>query len=92
MRVARYLIVKRIPVKRFSWEEHRRALEQYEILKRRIDSGENDIENINVPKKSLFDLKIELAKQITGNCEFCEHFCRINRGKGEKGFGQGCTS
>lgn len=36
-------------------------------------------------KKSLLDLKIEIANQMIKNCDFCENKCYINRKDGEIG-------
>lgn len=85
---ARYLVARRIPIKEFSWREHSRAIKQFEIIKNKIDLSKEEIENLRIPKKSLLDLKIELAKQIMSKCELCEHLCKVNRWKGEKGFCQ----
>lgn len=37
-------------------------------------------------RKSLVDLKLELAKRMLAKCEFCERACAVDRANGRKGF------
>jgi len=50
------------------WKKHEKAIKNIKI------------ENIK-PKKSLLDLKIELATRIFKNCCFCERRCNVDRNK-----------
>ena len=72
---SKYLNCKNIPVTFNSsdktsdlWIKHNEATQEYKI---------NDIE----PKKSLFDLKLELALRIYKTCCFCERRCGVDRNK-----------
>ncbi len=58
------------------WEEHDRA----------VAGLDYDSPKEGVPKGSLLDLKIELAKRILADCHFCERRCGVDRTAGKKGF------
>jgi putative pyruvate formate lyase activating enzyme len=72
---SQYLKCKHIPVSfensestKALWKKHDTALN-----KRKLCNSE--------PKKSLLDLKIELASRIFQQCCFCERKCKVNRRK-----------
>ncbi len=74
-----------------NWDEtkllelHRELMEKFrKKLKKVYEEGLK----VRRVKKSLLDLKIEVAKRIMEHCEFCEWKCRVNRIKGGLGFCQ----
>ncbi|KXB06446.1 hypothetical protein AKJ52_02195, partial [candidate division MSBL1 archaeon SCGC-AAA382C18] len=67
------------------WNVHRKKLEEFEDLRRKIDSGKIDLDEKEEPDKSLLDLKKELAEGIIESCHFCEHRCDVDRTEGETG-------
>ena len=74
-RTANYLLCKNTPVSFTKsdtisslWEIHDKIINSIEIC---------DIE----PKKSLFDLKMEISSRIFGKCHFCERRCGVDRTK-----------
>ncbi len=58
------------------WEEHDRAVAALDYE----SPGES------TPKKSLLDLKIELANRMLKECHFCERRCGADKTAGETGF------
>ncbi len=58
---------------------HDEKIEEFREMQRKIDGG--DKLEINNKKKSLLDLKIEIARRMLEKCEFCERRCRVNRYK-----------
>ena len=68
------------------WKLHEEKIKEYERLKRDIDSGKREYDSVEVPEKSLLDLKRTLAWRMLSACEFCERRCRRNRLKKEVGF------
>lgn len=58
---------------------------------REVLYSEEEIANLPNPRKSLLDLKVELASKGLENCWFCERKCGANRKAGKKGFCQAGT-
>ena len=74
-RTAKFLQCKHIPVSFNSsestdglWKKHDKAIQNVKL---------SDVQ----PKKSLLDLKIELASRIFQECHFCERRCEVDRRK-----------
>ena len=67
------------------WEEHDRLLQKLYQTQLMIDKNKLSLNELEIPRFSLLDLKIMLAKEILKSCELCEHKCKVNRLKGEKG-------
>jgi putative pyruvate formate lyase activating enzyme len=67
------------------WNAHERGLKEFRALLSRIDSGRTKLEDLERPKVSLLDLKVELARRILKSCHFCERRCGVNRTAGEVG-------
>ncbi len=93
----RYLICKKIPVEfgekdseQALWGKHAKAMEVFRATVEASDTDERGSGNIR-PKKSLLDLKVELAFRSLEGCWFCERVCGVNRKVGEKGFCQAGT-
>ncbi|MEM2133790.1 MAG: hypothetical protein QXS27_01880 [Candidatus Jordarchaeaceae archaeon] len=68
------------------WDEHDRISGVFRSVLRRIDAGELELGNMDSPKISYLDVKVELARRILSQCHFCERRCGANRLEGEKGF------
>jgi putative pyruvate formate lyase activating enzyme len=67
------------------WTLHDRLTDEYYRLEKQIDTGQINLEKLEVPEKSYLDLKIEIAKRIMENCHFCNRRCGVNRLSGELG-------
>jgi len=63
------------------WDEHEKNRKEFHDI-----YNEQTLENLNKkPAFSYLDLKIEIARKIFENCQFCERRCGINR-RTERGF------
>lgn len=89
---ARFRICKKVPVKvdldlgeEELWRAHERGLEDFRNYLKKIDGDEVKLEELKNPKKSLLDLKVELAHRILKSCHFCERRCGVDRTAGEIG-------
>ena len=89
---ARFLVCKRVPVRvellaneEELWNAHEHGLKEFRRLLSRIDGGSTKLEDLEQPKVSLLDLKVELAKRILKSCHFCERRCGKDRSAGEVG-------
>jgi putative pyruvate formate lyase activating enzyme len=92
---AKFQIVKRVPFdfnkhlnKEQLWIEHKKLMKKFLEILENVDKGKINLEDLEVPKFSLLDLKIMLTKEIMKSCELCEWKCKVNRIEGEKGFCQ----
>ncbi|MEM2213948.1 MAG: radical SAM protein [Candidatus Nezhaarchaeales archaeon] len=90
---AKYRICKRIEVDvdlsvddEGLWRAHREGAKRFSEIWREIASGDMRIEDLEEPKVSLLDVKVELVKRMLRSCIFCERRCKVNRERGEKGF------
>ncbi|MEM3504395.1 MAG: hypothetical protein QW134_09270 [Nitrososphaeria archaeon] len=68
------------------WSAHDKTSGIFRGVLKRIDIGEIKLEDMDTPKISYLDLKIELARRILAQCHFCERRCGANRLEEEKGF------
>ncbi|MCX8000708.1 MAG: hypothetical protein N3A69_17465, partial [Leptospiraceae bacterium] len=90
---AKFLICKRIACdseisgleEKNLWEIHEKLSENFKKTWREIKEGELDLNEMENPKVSYLDVKIELSKKILRNCRFCERRCGVDRRK-ERGF------
>lgn len=90
---AKFLICKRIACdseisgleEKNLWEIHEKLSENFKKTWREIKEGELDLKEMEKPKVSYLDVKIELSKKILRNCRFCERRCGVDRRK-ERGF------
>jgi putative pyruvate formate lyase activating enzyme len=89
---ARFQIAKRIVFdfdrslsERQLWNIHTKLMEKFYETKEVIDKNKMKIEDLEVPRFSLLDLKILLTKEVMKNCELCERKCGVNRLEGELG-------
>ncbi len=91
---AKFMICKRIPFEgnlqelelKDLWREHEKLARTFDDIWRRIREGELKLEELEKPKVSFLDLKVEIAYRLLRNCCFCEHRCGVDRYKGERGF------
>ena len=87
---AKFLIAKTIPVRmnlktakeKELWREHEKLMREFRKILEIHDKGTKELK---FAKKSLVDLKFEIAKRMLSRCEFCERKCGVNRKK-ERGF------
>jgi putative pyruvate formate lyase activating enzyme len=89
----RFLVCKRVPASfQPSWEEeelwkaHRSSLEEFRKILSLLDEGKLKFEDLERPRLSLLDLKVELSRRLLSSCRLCEHRCGVNRLEGERGF------
>jgi putative pyruvate formate lyase activating enzyme len=68
------------------WSVHDRTSGVFRGILKRVDKDELKLENMDLPKISYLDLKVELARRILSECHFCERRCGANRLEGKKGF------
>ncbi len=67
------------------WKEHSKLMEKFYEIKEVLDKKKLKLEEMEIPRYSLLDLKIILTKEMLKSCELCERKCKVNRLKGEKG-------
>lgn len=67
------------------WDQHQRASGKFRSLLREIDRGNVNLNELDSPKISYLDLKVELARRILASCHFCERRCGVNRLEGKQG-------
>jgi putative pyruvate formate lyase activating enzyme len=89
---ARFLVCKQVEIKADLsasedklWNAHERGLKEFHALLSRIDSGRTKLADLERPRVSLLDLKVELAKRILKSCHFCERRCGVDRTAGKVG-------
>lgn len=87
-RYAKFLIAKTIPVKLPKqedklWKLHESKMREF---RRVLEAHDKAKKKLIFARKSLVDLKLELAKRMLAKCEFCERKCGVNRTKGKRGF------
>ena len=95
LKPAKYRICKRVPCDvnlsasvEELWDAHRKASEEFSKAWRDVASGRLSLEELETPKTSLLDVKVELVKRMLKSCVFCERRCGVDREAGEKGFCQ----
>jgi putative pyruvate formate lyase activating enzyme len=67
------------------WNAHERGLKEFRALLSRINSDRTKLEDLERPRVSLLDLKVELARRILKSCHFCERRCGVDRTAGKVG-------
>ncbi|MFQ5975307.1 MAG: radical SAM protein [Candidatus Hydrothermarchaeales archaeon] len=68
------------------WKKHGKKVDQFNELQNDIDSGRINIKDLETPKTSFLDLKVELAERMLESCELCERRCGKDRKNGKMGF------
>jgi putative pyruvate formate lyase activating enzyme len=66
------------------WREHDELGKEFDELFKKVKEEGFDISNLESPKQSFLDLKVEIVKRMVRRCEFCEWRCKVDRVKGEK--------
>ncbi len=91
-KLAKFKISQRLPAKfdkndslETLWKEHARSTGEFLTFERKIDKITR-FDDLLVPEKSYFDLKLEIANRILQKCHFCGRKCGINRTLGELGY------
>ncbi|MEM2574719.1 MAG: hypothetical protein QXQ21_02665 [Candidatus Jordarchaeales archaeon] len=67
------------------WHQHQRASGKFRSLLKEVDQGKINLKDLDTPKTSYLDLKLELARRILASCHFCERRCGVNRLEGKHG-------
>lgn len=86
---AKFMVAKRVPAGLLGkdiWQEHDLLLSTFTDFQDSIDCGKLKLEELPAPKKSFLDLKIEIARKILSECNFCERACKVDRTHGKTGF------
>jgi len=89
---AKFLIAKKLPAD-FDEDDslqklrnvHEQLTEEFYRLQQEIDSSNKNLDYLEKPEKSYFDLKIAIAGRILEHCHFCTRRCGENRIKGDLG-------
>jgi putative pyruvate formate lyase activating enzyme len=68
------------------WQLHDKLTQEYLSFEKEIDLSRKNIKDLETPKQSFLDLKIELANRILSSCHFCTRRCNANRSRGELGY------
>jgi putative pyruvate formate lyase activating enzyme len=68
------------------WELHEQLTEDYYRLERIIDTRQKRLDELETPKQSFLDLKLEIANRILESCHFCTRRCGADRLKGDLGY------
>jgi len=90
---AKFMIAKKIPAE-FSekdsletlWQKHTRLTEGFYKTEEEIDTGQQELSEMQTPEKSYLDLKIEIANRVLRSCRFCSRRCSVDRVHSELGY------
>jgi putative pyruvate formate lyase activating enzyme len=87
-RYAKFLIAKTIPVEipeseEKLWKVHESKMKEF---RKKLKAHDKVKKKLIFARKSLVDIKLELAKRMLTKCEFCERECGVDRNSGRKGF------
>ncbi len=93
-KIARYLVAKKIPVKRLDSEEndresileklyteHDNNASKFKSILTKLDSDQTKYSDLDLPEYSFLDLKIDILRLVLEKCEICERRCKKNRFK-----------
>jgi putative pyruvate formate lyase activating enzyme len=61
------------------WGEHERLVRKMKQIRFMIDERKLDLSELEVPRFSLVDLKIMLARELVKGCGLCERKCGVDR-------------
>jgi len=67
------------------WDLHESLSERFWSLFPKISSGDLSLDELEEPRWNFLDVKVEIAYRMLAECRFCEHKCKVNRLKGERG-------
>jgi len=88
---AKFLICRRTPVdveldasEEELWSAHREAATRFDEARRAVRRGELRLSEMERPRRSLMDLKVELVKRMLRHCNFCRWNCGVDRVEGGK--------
>jgi len=83
---AKFMIAKKLPANFTEndstsklWKLHDQLTKEFYNLEKEFDFHQKNLETLNKPAKSYFDLKIEIANHILKTCHFCTRRCSLNR-------------
>jgi|YelNatPaOPRAMG01_1025707.scaffolds.fasta_scaffold21353_5 putative pyruvate formate lyase activating enzyme len=83
---AKYLICKRVGAE-FNpeddmeelWREHEKRAMEFKKIYDEIREGKLSLNDLQTPKISFLDLKIEIVNRMLRECIFCERRCKVDR-------------
>jgi len=61
------------------WKEHEKLMKNFYETKAVVDKNKLRIEDLEIPRFSLLDLKMLLVREIMKSCNLCERKCEANR-------------
>jgi len=64
------------------WDEHDRLMQKFRQTQLMIDNNTLNLDDLEIPRFSLLDLKIMLVEDMLNSCELCERKCGVNRSSG----------
>lgn len=92
-KMAKFLIAKKLPVDYdpndpMEWlrSVHEEAIREYYALEEQVDRTKRSLDDLETPKKSYLDLKVDIANRMHQNCHFCVRRCGVDRSRGELGW------
>jgi putative pyruvate formate lyase activating enzyme len=93
LKPAMFILAKKTPTEYSSedslnelWATHEKALGSLKELIRGVDEGSVRLDELVKPRKSLLDLKAEIARRVLESCLLCERRCGVDRSRGQLGF------
>ena len=88
-RPAKYLICKRVGMdgeldlkfmtEEELWKLHAELRKDFIEVFRRIRDGDIKLSDLETPRTSFLDIKIELVYRLVSPCRLCEHRCEVDR-------------
>ena len=90
---AKFLIAKKL-VANFNkndsltklWKLHEQITQEFFLLENKLDTRQQNLEELPSPESSFLDLKLEIANRILESCHLCTRRCGSDRLKGELGY------
>jgi putative pyruvate formate lyase activating enzyme len=85
-KLARFIMAKKFPAE-FNkndslerlWKEHAKCISEFSKIEQEMDTEQKHLQDLCIPEKSFFDLKIDIASRILQSCHFCNRKCNANR-------------
>ncbi len=68
------------------WEEHEHLMRKFRHTQLLVDKGKIDIDELEVPRFSLIDMKAMLTEDMAKSCSMCERMCAKDRTKNRLGY------
>jgi putative pyruvate formate lyase activating enzyme len=88
---AKYLICRRIPAEfnheeeeKELWKTHEECAKKFRETWSSIRKGYVRLAELEIPRRSFLDLKLELVKRMLRHCNFCRWNCGVDRVEGKR--------